>query len=142
MLPILLPVTAWAQSAPAGVVTLAGLRDRARPLLIFAPRPDDPQLEIQLRRLQAGAAALAEREVVTVALPYRAPATTAAMLGDAEAEAARQRFGVTPGDFLVVLLGKDGEEKLRSSHPLSLERLERTIDAMPMRQEEMRHGKP
>jgi len=52
--------------------------------------------------------------------------------------AARRRFHVRPTDFTVILIGKDGGEKLRSHQPISLDTLRSTIDAMPMRQEEMR----
>jgi len=37
---------------------------------------------------------------------------------------------------MVVLIGKDGGEKLRSAQPITAERLFATIDAMPMRQSE------
>jgi hypothetical protein len=143
LLALALPLAAFSpkprQSAvPTGVVTLAALRDTARPLLIFAPRPDDPQLEIQLRRLNADPAALAERNVVLIAVPYQSPSTTPAMLSDSDATAARRRFNIAPPDFTVILLGKDGGEKLRSTAPIILEKLRDTIDAMPMRQDEMR----
>jgi hypothetical protein len=39
-----------------------------------------------------------------------------------------------------LLIGKDGGVKLRSNSPISNEKLFRTIDAMPMRQREMRDG--
>ncbi len=55
-----------------------------------------------------------------------------------EQAAARRRFHVRPNDFTVILIGKDGGEKLRSHQPVSLDILRSTIDAMPMRQEEMR----
>ncbi len=127
-----------ANATPTGIVSLASLRDRARPLLIFAPRPDDPQLEIQLRRLHDDAAEVSERDVVVIDVPYESPATTASLLTPDDAQAARRRFNVAPGDFAVILIGKDGGEKLRSSKPLSMQRLRDTIDAMPMRQQEMR----
>jgi hypothetical protein len=136
-----LPMTglaALAQAMPTGVVTLAALRDRVRPLLIFAPKPDDPQLEIQLRRLQQNAAVMAERDVLPVAIPYNAQSPTAAMLSDTDAVAARRRFHVARDEFVVILVGKDGGEKLRSKEPFSAETLRTTIDAMPMRQDEMR----
>ena len=40
-------------------------------------------------------------------------------------------------DFVVVLTGKDGGEKYRSEHPITLEKLYAIIDAMPMRKQEM-----
>jgi hypothetical protein len=126
------------ETPPTGVVTLASLRDRARPLLIFAPTPDDPQLKIQLRRLHQGAAAVADRDIVAIAIPWNNPSPTAATLTTADAVAARRRFHVAPSDFTVILLGKDGGEKLRSTKPLTLQKLSDTIDAMPMRQDEIR----
>jgi hypothetical protein len=139
MLPFVLAfVLPFATPQTTGPVALANLRDTTRPLLIFAPRPDDPQLQIQLRRLNQDPAALAERDVVLIAIPYNAPSPTAAQLSDGDALAARRRFHIAPTDFAVILLGKDGGEKLRSSKPISLNQLRNTIDAMPMRQDEMR----
>ena len=126
--------------AQTGLTTLADLRDRARPLLIFAARPDDPQLTIQLRTLQEHAAEAQDRQIVPVAIVYDNPSPSDAKLTPSEAEATRRRFGVAPGQFTVILIGKDGGEKLRATRPLSIAKLNRTIDAMPMRQEEMKHG--
>ncbi|WKK74749.1 DUF4174 domain-containing protein [Marivirga salinae] len=39
-----------------------------------------------------------------------------------------------------LLIGKDGGVKLRSNSPISNEKLFKTIDAMPMRQREMKDG--
>jgi len=39
-----------------------------------------------------------------------------------------------------LLIGKDGGVKLKSDAPISNEKLFETIDAMPMRQREMRNG--
>jgi hypothetical protein len=55
-----------------------------------------------------------------------------------EAIALRRRLGL-PGDgFLAVLVGKDGEAKITSRSPIPTETLFSTIDAMPMRRDEMR----
>lgn len=131
-------LSAMAASAQSGIVSLRGLRDTSRPLLIFAPSPSDPQLQIQLRTLRENAAAVAERDVVVIALPYQSPSPTPATLTDDGATAARRRFHVAPPYFTVILIGKDGGEKLRTHQPISLDTLRSTIDAMPMRQEEMR----
>ena len=122
----------------SGLTTLGALRDQARPLLIFAREPTDPQLQIQVRTLQEHAAEAHDRDLVAIALPYNNPGPGALQLTAADAEAARRRFGVTPDDFVVILLGKDGGVKLRSKKPLTMENLKETIDAMPMRQDEMR----
>jgi len=45
---------------------------------------------------------------------------------------------VAPDAFRVVLVGKDGTEKRRDAEPVAARSLFDTIDAMPMRQREMR----
>ncbi|MDE1162737.1 MAG: DUF4174 domain-containing protein [Acidobacteriaceae bacterium] len=133
-----LALTAYSQTVqPAGLTSLQDLHDRARVLLVFAPRPDDPQLQIQLRSLNEQAAEATDRELVTVALPYNAPSPTPATFPAQEAYNARRRFQIAPGDFTVVLIGKDGGEKLRAHKPLSMRELNDTIDSMPMRQHEV-----
>ena len=44
-------------------------------------------------------------------------------------------------DFTLILVGKDGSEKLRTHSLLSNNKLFALIDAMPMRREEMRNTK-
>lgn len=134
--------TRHATAQPQGLVTLTELRHTARPLLIFAARPDDPLLEIQLRNLQEHPAAAAERDLVPVAVPVANPSPTAAHLSAAEATEVRRRFKIAPADFAVILIGKDGGEKLRSPKPFSMHQLSETIDAMPMRQDELRRSPP
>lgn len=124
----------------SGLTTLQQLRDRARPLLIFAPKPDDPQLEIQLRTLREHEAEASERQLVPVAVPYNSPSPTRAQLGPQEALEVRRRFHIAPEQFAVILIGKDGGAKLRSTKPFTMQKLVDTIDAMPMRQDEMRES--
>jgi hypothetical protein len=130
---------------PTGAATLAALHDRYRPLLVFAP-DITPEFREQMRLLSAGAKDLHERDVMTVPIPYRwsemgdgiFDGIQTLSLSKTEQAAARRRFHIAPSSFTVILLGKDGGEKLRSTQPLTLQKLNDTIDAMPMRQEEMR----
>ena len=55
-----------------------------------------------------------------------------------EAAALRHRLGLPAKTFRVVLVGKDGGAKLASDAPIPPSRLFGTIDAMPMRRQEMR----
>jgi hypothetical protein len=48
------------------------------------------------------------------------------------------RTKLRPRGFMLVLIGKDGEVKLRKPLPWSVRELTRTIDKMPMRQQEIR----
>jgi len=73
-------------------------------------------------------------------VPYQGEAQTQYVLKDAAA--VRERFRVERADFTVILVGKDGGEKLRDSKPLPFARLQATIDAMPMRRQEMKERVP
>ena len=81
------------------------------------------------------------RVIVIDALPHperdRSSLPTATFAPD-EAAYARQRFHVQLNDFAVVLVGKDGGEKLRSSNPIPWQKLASTVDGMPMRKDEMK----
>ena len=50
----------------------------------------------------------------------------------------RRRLSVPADGFAFLLLGKDGGVKLRSATPVSFAELAAIVDAMPMRQDEMR----
>lgn len=119
-------------------VTLSELREKARPLLIFAPTAKDIRLIDQTGVVQANQKAAEERKLVAIAVPEKGEVSIGKTLEGDEAGKARQRFHVGPGEFVVVLVGKDGGEKLRSAKPLPFKRLTDAIDGMPMRKEEMK----
>lgn len=50
-------------------------------------------------------------------------------------------FKVKTGTFCILLIGKDGTQKLRSPEPVSLKTLFGLIDAMPMRRDEIKNRK-
>ena len=53
-----------------------------------------------------------------------------------------QKYQVAPSDsFTLILVGKDGRGKFRSTQITTAQELFRIIDAMPMRQSEMRRRK-
>src|ERR1700760_3534674 len=101
LLATFLAVPAQTDVQRKGIVPLESLRDTSRPLLIFAPKPDDPQMEIQLRTMNEHAPEVAERDMTVIALPYNNPSPTAASMSSSEADAARHRFNIAPGDFAV-----------------------------------------
>ncbi|TXN55830.1 DUF4174 domain-containing protein [Methylobacterium sp. WL18] len=102
--------------------TMAGPLDayrwRSRVLVLSAPDPDDPDLRAQR----------AERDLVVLEA-----------VGDgAAARALRAHLSLPAGEFRAVLVGKDGGAKLTEAAPIPPEKLFATIDAMPMRQGEIR----
>ena len=50
-----------------------------------------------------------------------------------------KKYKASTQNFTFILIGKDGGEKLRSTQPISKEKLYRIIDDMPMRKSEMKH---
>ncbi|MEM7711225.1 MAG: DUF4174 domain-containing protein [Pseudomonadota bacterium] len=97
----------------------------ARPIVVFANSPRDPAFAEQLEQLQSDFDDLIDRDVVLVV--------------DTDPEAGsdiRQRL--RPRGFMMVLIGKDGQVKLRKPFPWTVRELSRSIDKMPMRQREFR----
>jgi hypothetical protein len=140
------PALALAQDAPS----LASLKDKNRVLLVFAPSDQTPDFERQLDLLASHPNDLRERDLVllpVVAMVH--PPVTANTLrvphppiaSPTEQLDLRHRFHVAPNQFTVILIGKDGGEKLRQHTPISIDKLNAVIDAMPMRQDEMRQKK-
>jgi hypothetical protein len=118
------------------------MRDKSRPLLIFYPknpggRPLDRQLQRQLTLFDGHREDLKERDVAIMYIPpplHDGVTTSALWVG------LRKQFQIEDRKFAVVLVGKDGGEKFRSYVPVTIEKLDALIDAMPMRQQEVRDG--
>lgn len=139
---------------PPAQPTLASLRHDYRPLLIFTA--DNQELRRQLQMLAPRTVDLQQRQILVLPLPLHEseesrsrqewrgilPEGEVSMLTPEESAAARRRFRVSPDEFTVILVGKDGGEKLRSRTPVTIDTLIHLIDAMPMRQKEVRDGQP
>ena len=134
----LIPNTANAQGKP---ITLQSVRDRQRVLLVFS-NGNNQLAEAQLTIAAEHIDGFRERDLLLVGIAGSNPALHSAVLSPAEDAAQRKRFHVAEGQFTVMLIGKDGGEKLRSHQPIPWETLRSTIDAMPMRQDEMQRAKP
>jgi Domain of unknown function (DUF4174) len=134
---------------PAQPNTLRAMRGCYRPLLVFAPSLDNPQLVQEFNQLKAHAIELKSRSVLYVPIvpeghnqPIPGSKMPTARLSEDELAAMRHRFKVEPPDFLVILIGKDGEEKLSNTAPVPVDEMERLIDSMSMRKSEMRQEPP
>lgn len=107
----------------AAETTLEEQRWISRPVLLFAVRPEDPQIIRQLEMLEADWPALAARDVEIIVDTNPA--------GDSDA-----RQTIRPHGFMMVLLAKDGTVARRKPRPWSARELIRAIDKMPLRIEE------
>ena len=128
----LLALLAAATTASAG--PLDPWRWERRVLVVAAPDAGDADLRVQRTLLAEDPQGLAERDVLVVEVT-----------GDGadrglDAGALRSDLGLPNDTFAVRLVGKDGGVKLRADAPVPLAELYDLIDAMPMRQDEMRRG--
>lgn len=140
-LSLVVPMFAGGQST-RGPGLLDTMRTRVRPVLLFAG-PNDPRVQTQYAELAARFKELHDRQMQIVLItqsPTRdgtpTPVGTVAAT-QPEAEALRKHFHIERNTFTLLLLGKDGGEKFRSTRPVPFERLRALVDAMPMRQQEM-----
>jgi hypothetical protein len=125
-------------SISSDAMAMANYRWKYRPLLVFADGAANSSLAAQHRIVAAARSGLSDRDVVMV---WVVGNTVRAEFGPGPAQGAaalRSRFGASPAFFRAVLVGKDGGAKLSQSTPLDAARLFATIDAMPMRRDEMR----
>ena len=115
--PVMAPADAARGPTPLQATTLENLRWQARPVVVLGP---DAQVVEQVAALQEHAEQLTDREVV--------------ILTDGPgADALRDGPG-----FQVLLIGKDGGVKMRSTTPVAADDILSLIDSMPMRQQETR----
>ncbi|WBH17993.1 DUF4174 domain-containing protein [Sphingomonas radiodurans] len=121
---ILAAATLSASSLPS----ISAMKWDRRVLLVCAPDQEDPAL-IQQRRVMARWKAGAEARDLTI---VEIVGTKVVGASDA-ADTLRRRYRLPGNAFAVVLIGKDGDIKLREARPIPASTLEDTIDAMPMR---------
>lgn len=108
----------------AADVELSDFRWIARPIVVFADSPADPRFQEQMKLLAARPEALAVRDVVVIT--DTDPAANSSI-----------RQALRPNGFMVVLIAKDGAVNLRKPVPWAVRELTRSIDKMPLRQDEM-----
>lgn len=97
---------------------------QARALVVFGESPDDPQFLRQMDLLSARMDDLAERDVIIIT--------------DTNPDApSALRLQLRPRAFSMVLISKDGRVALRKPAPWSIRELSRSIDKMPLRQQEI-----
>lgn len=97
---------------------------QARPLVVFADSDVDPNFRRQMELLERRLEDLAVRDVIIV--------TDTDPDGESDA---RQRL--RPRGFMLALISKDGQVALRKPLPWSVREITRSIDKMPIRQQEI-----
>ena len=99
-----------------------------RPVVVFANSNADVNYQRQIRMLEQDIASLIDRDVII--LTDTTPASETPL-----------RNALRPRGFALLLIGKDGQVKLRKPFPWSVRELSRAIDKMPLRRQELNGGK-
>ena len=111
-----------------------------RLLFVFAPSPEHEEVRAQQQLFEGQEAELEDRDLLVAYLFQEKGRIEDEMLSAEDVTTLRERYGVGEDDFIVLLIGKDGTAKERLEEPMQPADLFETIDAMPMRQREMREG--
>lgn len=109
-----------------------------RPVVVFTPGPKDPLPAAQRRALDPHGAPFRDRDMVLIEVIGDAVSVNGQPARDIDADALRARYRVDRETSRAVLIGKDGGVKLRARVAFSADELFTTIDAMPMRNQEIR----
>ena len=99
-----------------------------RPVVIFANSDKDPNFISQIEFLSEDIKALLERDIVV--LIDTNPKLSSSL-----------RKKLRPHGFAFVLIGKDGQVKLRKPSPWNIREIARVVDKMPIRQQEIARKK-
>ncbi|MEH1962281.1 MAG: DUF4174 domain-containing protein [Nostoc sp.] len=128
---------------------LSSQKWKNRVLLVFAPSVDNQSYQQQMQLFNQHQNGFQDRDLVLVqvlatdksyANGQLIDESSAAKLRVGEARR-RHRFGVDKENFRVILVGKDGGVKRSDTTPVPATAIFEQIDAMPMRQQEMRSSR-
>lgn len=116
---------------------LAAERWNRRIVLVFA-EGESGDAARQIDALLADRSALSERDILLIeVVGDRISTLFGEMSAESKAVDLRETFGIAASaPFTVILVGKDGGEKLRREEPVAAKDLFGLIDSMPMRQRE------
>jgi hypothetical protein len=126
-------------SSQVSSFSLSSQKWKNRLLLVFAPSASNNSYQQQIQRFSKYKQDFAERDLVLIQVLSEGDSyANGHPIDSASATKLRDRFGVAKQDFRVVLVGKDGGTKRTDSNPVQARTIFNEIDAMPMRQQEMR----
>jgi len=135
---VFLAVPAGPAEARGEVTSMEAYLWQNRPVLVFAPDADHPLIAAQRAVLAGEAAGLADREIVVIEIVAGRVTVDGRPAPGLAGDALRKRYSVRDDEAVALLVGKDGGVKIRQERALTAEALYPTIDAMPMRRQEMR----
>ena len=113
-------------------------RWKNRLLMVFTSFQDDPNYQSLTKEMQGQQYGLQDRDILVFEILEKGESRLGNFpLKKDSADLLRKQFGIRPGQFCTILIGKDGEEKRRWESRVGLGVIFSVVDAMPMRQREM-----
>jgi hypothetical protein len=120
-------------------VDLDSYQGKNRLLILFAPSEDASMYQSFKEQLQIRTQEMRDRDLVTFDLFESGEGRLDDRpLHKEQILPLRKRFSINRGQCTVILIGKDGEVKFREQLPVDFSNILAIIDAMPMRQREIR----
>ncbi len=124
---------------PTDTIDLRDYQWSHRLLIIGAPSADHGCYRALVHALERHAQSLHDCDMVVLHLVESGVSRIGERpLSTPAADVLRKQLRLMTSQFVVVLIGKDGGEKLRRTHRVDLGEIFARIDAMPMRRQEMR----
>jgi hypothetical protein len=136
----LLWVSASAEGKGFGTMNceLDNFRWKSRLIMIFAPSSLSASYKDQIGPL-VKEEGVTERDLIVIEVFEKgASQCNNQPISTESAQRLRRLYDVKDNQFQVILIGKDGGVKMRADEPVTPQHLFGLIDAMPMRQQEMR----
>ncbi|NWF54783.1 MAG: DUF4174 domain-containing protein [Syntrophaceae bacterium] len=119
-------------------IDLNGYRWKNRLLIVFSPSTEDSNYQSLKKEMKAHRNGLRDRERLVFETLEKGESRFGNTVLKKEAiDFLRQKFYAEQGSFLIILMGKDGEEKIRWQK-MNLTEIFAVMDGMPMRQREMK----
>lgn len=117
---------------------LDAYRWQNRIVVIFADQDAKQDLARQYQALLIDSDDMRDRDLIVVAVETDLVEIDGVASQAIRANGLRDAFNIPEQGFSILLIGKDGGVKFRSRQPVATKDLFALIDAMPMRQREMR----
>ncbi len=134
-----LSVTSTTPTTPNTLMlNLQSYQWKNRLLLVFAPSENTPEYQQQMQLFSNQTAEFVDRDLLLIELFSNGTSRiNGKPINPEDVTSIKQQFNI--GDeFSVILVGKDGTAKRREMTPVEPTAIFQQIDAMPMRQREMR----
>jgi hypothetical protein len=110
-----------------------------RLLFLFVPSENDPSYLSLKKEIEHQAKEVLDRDLLIAYVLEKGEGRLGMeRLSSGQGFSLRKNLSVPPGQFTTILVGKDGGEKFRQTGVIRLKEIFQIIDAMPMRQQEMK----